>query len=136
MILAATILKLATYGYLRVLIKNLPDATNYFNSLVQTIAIIAIIYTSFLTQQNTKRFIAYSSIANVLAYMGVVVLGWLTKTIQGIEGGILLVLAHSFVSPALFICVGGIIYDRTEEIIINYIRGLATYIILIAMYLQ
>jgi len=74
-ILAATILKLATYGYLRVLIKNLPDATNYFNSLVQTIAIIAIIYTSFLTQQNTKRFIAYSSIANVLAYMGVVVLG-------------------------------------------------------------
>jgi len=68
--------------------------------------------------------------------MGVVVLGWLTKTIQGIEGGILLALAHSFVSPALFICVGGIISDRTGEIIINYIRGLATYIILIATCLQ
>jgi len=50
-ILAVTNMKLATYGYLRVLIKILPDATNYFNSLVQTIAIIAIIHTSFLTQQ-------------------------------------------------------------------------------------
>jgi len=68
-------------------------------------------------------------VLQVLAYMGVVVLGWLTKTIQDIEGRILLALAHSCVSPTLFICVGG-------EIIINYIRGLATYIILIAMYLQ
>jgi len=48
-------------------------------------------------------------------------LGWLTKTIQGIEDGILLALAHSFVSPALFICVGDIIYNRIGEIIINYI---------------
>lgn len=124
-ILAATILKLATYGYLRVLINFLPDATNYFNPLVQTIAIIAIIYASFSTiiQQDTKRLIAYSSIA----HMGVVVLGLFSNTIQGIEGGILLALAHGFVSPALFICVGGIIYDRTGKRIINYIRGLATY---------
>jgi len=124
-ILAATILKLATYGYLRVLINFLPDATNYFNPLVQTIAIIAIIYASFSTiiQQDTKRLIAYSSIA----HMGVVVLGIFSNTIQGIEGGILLALGHGFVSPALFICVGGIIYDRTGKRIINYIRGLATY---------
>nr|YP_009710791.1 NADH dehydrogenase subunit 4 [Macrolepiota fuliginosa]QFZ98740.1 NADH dehydrogenase subunit 4 [Macrolepiota fuliginosa] len=124
-ILAATILKLATYGYLRVLINFLPDATNYFNPLVQTIAIIAIIYASFSTiiQQDTKRLIAYSSIA----HMGVVVLGLFSNTIQGIEGGILLALGHGFVSPALFICVGGIIYDRTGKRIINYIRGLATY---------
>jgi len=59
--------------------------------------------------------------------MGVVVLGLFSNTIQGIEGGILLALAHGFVSPALFICVGGIIYDRTGKRIINYIRGLATY---------
>nr|YP_009704493.1 NADH dehydrogenase subunit 4 [Volvariella volvacea]AYD91382.1 NADH dehydrogenase subunit 4 [Volvariella volvacea]AYD91413.1 NADH dehydrogenase subunit 4 [Volvariella volvacea]AYD91426.1 NADH dehydrogenase subunit 4 [Volvariella volvacea] len=124
-ILAATILKLATYGYLRVLINFLPDATNYFNPLVQTIAVIAIIYASFSTiiQQDTKRLIAYSSIA----HMGVVVLGLFSNTIQGIEGAILLALAHGFVSPALFICVGGIIYDRTGKRIINYIRGLATY---------
>jgi NADH-ubiquinone oxidoreductase chain 4 len=121
-LLAGTILKLATYGYLRVLINILPDASNYFGPLVQTIAIIAIIYASFSTiiQQDTKRLIAYSSIA----HMGVVVLGLFSNTIQGIEGGILLALAHGFVSPALFICVGGIIYERTGTRIINYIRGL------------
>jgi len=121
-ILAATILKLATYGYLRVLISFLPDASNYFGPLVQTIAVIAIIYASFSTiiQQDTKRLIAYSSIA----HMGVVVLGLFSNNIQGIEGGILLALAHGFVSPALFICVGGIIYERTGTRIINYIRGL------------
>ena len=124
-ILAATILKLATYGYLRVIINFLPDATNYFNPLVQTVAVIAIIYASFSTiiQQDTKRLIAYSSIA----HMGVVVLGLFSNTIQGIEGAILLALAHGFVSPGLFICVGGIIYDRTGTRIINYIRGLVTY---------
>src|SRR5258705_10830553 len=124
-ILAATILKLATYGYLRVLINFLPDATNYFNLLLQTVAVIAIIYASLSTiiQQDTKRLIAYSSIA----HMGVVVLGLFSNTIQGIEGGILLALAHGFVSPALFICVGGIIYDRTCTRLINYIRGLVTY---------
>ena len=124
-LLAATILKLATYGYLRVLINFLPDATNYFSPLVQTIAVITIIYASFSTiiQQDTKRLIAYSSIA----HMGVVVLGLFSNTIIGIEGGILLALAHGFVSPALFICVGGIIYDRTGTRIINYIRGLVTY---------
>jgi NADH-ubiquinone oxidoreductase chain 4 len=123
-ILAATILKLATYGYLRVLINFLPDASNYFGPLVQTIAVIAIIYASFATiiQQDTKRLIAYSSIA----HMGVVVLGLFSNTIQGIEGGILLALAHGFVSSALFICVGGVIYDRTGTRIINYIRGLVT----------
>jgi NADH-ubiquinone oxidoreductase chain 4 len=124
-ILAATILKLATYGYIRVLIQFLPDATNYFNPLIQTIAVITIIYASLSTiiQQDTKRLIAYSSVA----HMGVVVLGLFSNTIQGIEGAILLALAHGFVSPALFTCVGGIIYDRTGKRIINYIRGLVTY---------
>jgi len=124
-LLAATILKLATYGYLRVLINFLPDATHYFSPLVQTICIITIIYSSFSTivQQDTKRLIAYSSIA----HMGVVVLGLFSNTIQGIEGAILLSIAHGFVSPALFICVGGIIYDRTHTRIINYIKGLVSY---------
>ena len=124
-ILAATILKLATYGILRVLINFLPDATNYFNPLVQTIAVISIIYASLSTtlQEDTKKLIAYSSVA----HMGVVVLGLISNTIQGIEGAILLALAHGFVSPALFICVGGIIYDRTGTRNIVYLRGLVTY---------
>jgi NADH-ubiquinone oxidoreductase chain 4 len=124
-LLAATILKLATYGYLRVLINFLPDATNYFSPLIQTVAIISLIYASFSTiiQQDTKRLIAYSSVA----HMAVVVLGLFSNNLQGIEGAILLAIGHGFTSPALFICVGGIIYDRTGTRIINYIRGLATY---------
>ena len=124
-LLAATILKLATYGYLRVLINLLPDATNYFSPLVQTFAIISLIYASFSTiiQQDTKRLIAYSSVA----HMAVVVLGLFSNNLVSIEGAILLAIAHGFVSPALFICVGGIIYDRTGTRIINYIRGLVTY---------
>ena len=124
-ILAGTILKLATYGYLRVLINFLPDATNYFSPLVQTIAIITIIYASLATiiQQDTKALIAYSSIA----HMGVVILGIFSNTIQGLEGAMLLAIAHGFVSPALFICVGGVIYDRTGVRIIQYLRGLFTY---------
>ena len=124
-LLAATILKFATYGYLRVLINFLPDATNYFSPLVQTIAIITLIYASLATiiQQDTKALIAYSSIA----HMSIVILGLFSNTIQGIEGAILLALAHGFVSPALFICVGGIIYDRTGTRIIHYVRGLVTY---------
>ena len=124
-ILAGTILKLATYGYLRVLINFLPDATNYFSPLVQTIAIITIIYASLATiiQQDTKALIAYSSIA----HMGVVILGIFSNNIQGLEGAMLLAIAHGFVSPALFICVGGVIYDRTGLRIIQYLRGLVTY---------
>ena len=124
-ILAATILKLATYGMLRVLINFLPDATNYFSPLVQTIAVISIIYASLSTilQEDTKKLIAYSSVA----HMGVVVLGLFSNTIQGMEGAMLLAIAHGFVSPALFICVGGIIYDRTGTRNIMYLRGLVTY---------
>ncbi len=124
-LLAATILKFATYGFLRVLINFLPDASNYFSPLVQTIAIITLIYASLATiiQQDTKALIAYSSIA----HMAVVTLGLFSNTIQGIEGAILLALAHGLVSPALFICVGGVIYERTGTRIINYIRGLVTY---------
>lgn len=124
-LLAGTILKLATYGYLRVLINLLPDATYFFSPLVQTFAIISLIFASFSTiiQQDTKRLIAYSSVA----HMAVVVLGLFSNNLVGIEGAVLLAIAHGFVSPALFICVGGIIYDRTGTRIINYIRGLVSH---------
>ena len=124
-LLAGTILKFATYGYIRVLINLLPDASHYFVPLVQTIAVVTLIYSSLATiiQQDTKSLIAYSSIA----HMSVVILGLFSNSIQGIEGAILLSLAHGFVSPALFICVGGIIYERTGTRIIHYMRGLVTY---------
>ena len=124
-LLAGTILKFATYGYLRVLINFLPDATNYFSPLVQTIAIVTLINASLTTivQEDTKGLIAYTSIC----HMAVVILGLFSNTIQGIEGAILLSLAHGFVSPALFICVGGVIYDRFHIRTIQYIRGLVTY---------
>jgi NADH-ubiquinone oxidoreductase chain 4 len=124
-ILAATILKLATYGYLRILINILPDATNYFSPFIQTIAVITLIYSSLVTivQQDTKRLIAYSSIG----HMAIVVLGLFSNTIIGIEGAILLSIAHGLVSPALFTCVGGIIYDRTHTRLIPKIRGLVTF---------
>jgi NADH-ubiquinone oxidoreductase chain 4 len=124
-ILAAIILKLATYGMLRILINILPDATHYFSPLIQTIAIITVIYASFSTiiQQDTKRLIAYSSIC----HMGIIVLGLFSNSLIGIEGAILLSIAHGFVSPALFIICGGIIYDRIETRLIPYIRGLAIY---------
>ena len=124
-LLAGTILKFATYGYIRVLINFLPDASHYFGPLVQTIAVVTLIYSSLATiiQQDTKSLIAYSSIA----HMSVDILGLFSNSIQGIEGAILLSLAHGFVSPALFICVGGIIYERTGTRIIHYMRGLVTY---------
>lgn len=124
-LLAGTILKFATYGYIRVLINFLPDASQYFGPLVQTICIVTLIYASLATiiQQDTKTLIAYSSIS----HMAVVVLGLFSNTIQGIEGAILLSIAHGFVSPALFICIGGIVYERTGTRIIPYLKGLATY---------
>ena len=124
-ILAATILKLATYGYLRVLINYFPDATHYYNPLVQSIAILTIVFASLATivQQDSKSLIAYSSIS----HMGVVVLGLFSNSIQGIEGALLLSLAHGFVSPALFIYVGGVLYERTGTRNFYYIRGLVHY---------
>jgi NADH-ubiquinone oxidoreductase chain 4 len=123
-LLAGTILKFSTYGILRVLINILPDASNYFSPLVQTIAIITLIYASLSTiiQSDTKMLIAYSSIA----HMAIVTIGLFSNTIIGIEGAILLALAHGWVSPALFICVGGVLYDRTGTRIITYTRGLVT----------
>ena len=124
-ILAATILKLATYGYLRVLINLFPDATHYYNPLVQTIAIVTIVFASLATivQQDSKSLIAYSSIS----HMGVVVLGLFSNSIQGIEGALLLSLAHGFVSTALFIYVGGVLYERTGTRNFIYLRGLVHY---------
>lgn len=124
-ILAGLILKLATYGYMRILLQFLPDATSYFSPLVQTISVITLIYSSLATLRQTdfKALVAYSSIG----HMAVVVLGLFSNTIQGIDGAILLSIAHGVVSPALFILVGGVLYDRYHTRIIRYYRGMTAY---------
>lgn len=125
-ILAGLILKLATYGYIRIILQFLPDACNYFAPFVQTIAVITIIYSSLVTIRQTdfKALVAYSSISHV----SIVVLGLFSNTIQGIEGGIILSIAHGLVSPALFILVGGVLYDRFHTRTIRYYRGIVVFI--------
>lgn len=131
-ILAGTILKLATYGYIRVVISILPDASNYFMPLIQGLSIISLVYASLATlrQSDTKAVIAYSSVA----HMAVVILGLFSNTIQGLEGAILLSLAHGLVSPALFIICGGIIYVRSHSRVILYHKGLATYMPILSIF--
>ena len=90
---------------------------------MQTIAIVSLVYSSLATirQTDSKALIAYSSVA----HMSVITLGLFSNTLLGIEGAILLGLAHGFVSPALFIIVGGVIYSRSHSRVIAYHRGLA-----------
>lgn len=124
-ILAGIVLKLSLYGILRILIPILPEASLYYTPWVYTICVITIIYSSLTTlrQVDLKVIIAYSSIG----HMALCILGAFSNTLEGIEGSILLAIAHGFVSPALFICVGGILYDRTHTRILNYYRGLVSY---------
>jgi len=121
-ILAGVIIKMAIYGYIRMLISLLPDATAYFTPLVYTLCVISIVYTTFTTlrQIDLKKIIAYSSIG----HMGICVVGLFSNTIQGMEGSILLVIAHGLVSPGLFICVG-VLYERYHSRLLKYFRGLA-----------
>lgn len=124
-LLAGLFLKLATYGFLRVLIGFMPDATSYFSPLVQTIRIVTLVYSSLATlrQIDFKALVAYSSIS----HMAIVVLGLFSNTIVGIEGAIVLSIAHGVISPAMFMLVGGVLYDFNHTRIIRYYRGLAVY---------
>lgn len=108
-ILAAVLLKMGAYGFLRFSIPMLPDATVYFTPLIFTLSVIAVVYGSLvaLMQEDMKKLVAYSSIA----HMGFVTIGIFTFTQQGIEGGIFQMLSHGLISGALFLCVG-IVYDR------------------------
>jgi NADH-ubiquinone oxidoreductase chain 4 len=122
-LLASILLKLAVYGFIRVCLPLLPDASLYFTPLVYTMAFISIIYSSLATlrQIDTKAIVAYSSIG----HMGVVILGIFSNTLQGIEGAMLLSLAHGIVSPALFILVT-LLYERHGTRILTYFRGQVT----------
>ena len=121
-ILAAILLKMGGYGFLRFSLPMFPLASHDFAPLVFTLSVIAIIYTSLvaLMQEDMKKLIAYSSVA----HMGFVTVGTFTLTVQGIEGAIYQMLSHGFISAALFLCVG-VIYDRMHTREIDAYGGLA-----------
>lgn len=131
-ILAGLVLKLATFGYLRLLLEILPQSSSYFTPLVQTIAIISIIYASLaaLRQVDTKALVAVSSVAHI----SIVVLGLFSNSLIGLTGAIVLSLAHGFISPALFFLIGGVLYDRFHVRIIRYYRGLLNSIPLFTLF--
>jgi NADH-quinone oxidoreductase subunit M len=114
-ILAAILLKMGGYGFLRFSLPMFPDASHYFQPMVYTLSVVAIIYTSLvaLVQEDMKKLIAYSSVA----HMGFVTMGIFSFTRQGIDGALFQMVSHGFVSGALFLCVG-VVYDRmhTREI--------------------
>jgi NADH-quinone oxidoreductase subunit M len=114
-ILAAILLKMGGYGFLRFSLPMFPGASHDFAPLVFALSIVAIVYTSLvaLVQEDFKKLIAYSSVA----HMGFVTMGVFAATTQGVAGGIFQMISHGIVSGALFLCVG-VVYDRmhTREI--------------------
>lgn len=124
-VLAGIILKLATYAYLRMLIPILPEACEYFRPLALTFAAFSLLHSSLATirQVDTKVYIAYASVA----HMSIIILGLASNTIDGIHGAVLLSVAHGLISPALFILVGGVLYDRYHTRTIRYFRGLGSF---------
>ncbi|KPG02109.1 NADH-quinone oxidoreductase subunit M [Rhodopseudomonas palustris] len=114
-VLAAIMLKMGGYGFLRFSLPMFPDASVYFAPLVYTLSVIAIVYTSLvaLMQEDIKKLIAYSSVA----HMGFVTMGIFAGNTQGVAGSVFQMISHGIVSGALFLCVG-VIYDRmhTREI--------------------
>jgi NADH-ubiquinone oxidoreductase chain 4 len=122
-ILAGIVLKLSLYGIFRLMLPLLPKASLNYTYIIYVIGVITIIYASFSTLRtiDIKELIAYSSVSHAAVYL----IGAFSNTVQGIEGAILLGLAHGFVSPGLFICAGGILYDRSSTRLITYYRGIA-----------
>ncbi|WP_417308472.1 NADH-quinone oxidoreductase subunit M [Devosia sp.] len=114
-ILAAILLKLGGYGFIRFSLSMFPDASHQFADFVFVLSIAAIIFTSLvaLVQTDMKKLIAYSSVA----HMGFVTMGIFTGTVYGVHGALFQMISHGFVSAALFLCVG-VVYDRmhTREI--------------------
>ncbi len=122
-LLAAILLKMAGYGFIRFSVGLFPIASEYFIPLVFSLSLIAIIYTSLvaLMQEDMKKLIAYSSIA----HMGFVTMGIFTMTPEGIEGSIFQMISHGIISAALFLCVG-VVYERMHTRQINKYGGIVS----------
>ncbi len=122
-LLAAILLKMAGYGFIRFSIGLFPIASENFTQLVYVLSLIAIVYTSLvaLMQDDMKKLIAYSSVA----HMGYVTLGIFTVNKQGLEGSIIQMISHGLVSAALFFCVG-VLYDRMHSRLIKDYGGIVS----------
>ena len=122
-LLAAILLKMAGYGFIRFSIGLVPISSENFVPLIYVLSLVAIVYTSLvaLMQEDMKKLIAYSSVA----HMGYVTLGIFTVTQQSLEGGIVQMISHGLVSAALFLCVG-VVYDRMHSRLIKTYGGLAS----------
>ncbi|AGF49195.1 NADH-quinone oxidoreductase subunit M [Candidatus Kinetoplastidibacterium galati] len=122
-ILAAIMLKLGAYGFLRLSLPILPDASISLSGLMITLSLIAIIYIGFIAivQDDMKKLVAYSSIA----HMGFVTLGLFVFNLIGIEGAIIQMISHGFISAAMFFSIG-VLYDRAHSRIISDYNGLVS----------
>ena len=121
-ILAAVLLKMGTYAFIRFSLPLFPDASVYFMYPVAVIAIIMIIYTAMVAyaQKDVKQVVAYSSVS----HMGVIILGTFALNVEGISGSVFLMIGHGIVSGALFLLVG-VIYDRRHTKLMSEFGGLA-----------
>ncbi len=111
-VLAAITLKVGAYGFLRFIMPILPDASHEYAYVIVTLSLIAVVYIGLvaLVQADMKKLIAYSSIA----HMGFVTLGFFLFNPLGIEGGLVQMISHGFISAAMFLCVG-VMYDRVHS---------------------
>ncbi len=111
-VLAAITLKVGAYGFLRFILPIVPDAAHELTWLIVTLSLIAVVYIGLvaLVQSDMKKLIAYSSIA----HMGFVTLGFFLFNPLGIEGGLIQMISHGFISAAMFLCVG-VMYDRVHS---------------------
>jgi NADH-quinone oxidoreductase subunit M len=121
-VLAAILLKLGAYGFVRFTLPILPDASRELAWLMIALSLVAIVYIGLVTlvQTDMKRLIAYSSIA----HMGFVTLGFFIFNAYGVEGGLIQMISHGFVSAAMFLCVG-VLYDRMHTRMIGDYGGVA-----------
>ena len=135
--LAAIALKLGAYGFLRFTLPIVPDAAHTFAPLIITLSLIAVVYIGFvaLVQADMKKLVAYSSIS----HMGFVTLGFFMFNATGVEGALVQMISHGFVSGAMFLCIG-VLYDRmhSRQIadyggVVNTMPKFAAFFMLFAM---
>lgn len=136
-VLAAIMLKLGAYGFLRFSLPIAPDASHSLAGLMITLSLIAVIYIGLvaIVQDDMKKLVAYSSVA----HMGFVTLGFFIFNTAGVEGAIVQMISHGFVSGAMFMCIG-VLYDRMHSRriadyggVVNVMPRFATFFILFSM---